>query len=316
MTDVMNKIWVEKYRPAKIEDCVLTKSIKEELQTIVKNNNPQNLMFFGKAGSGKTTAAIAMANELDAKYILINCTEESGIDTLRTKIRNFASSAALNGKQKIVILDEFDYANPNSFQPGMRGAIEMFADNCNFIITCNYPARIIPEIHSRCMKVDFTIPKSDRPIIASQMLSRCKEILDAEGVAYKEEVVAALVKKNFPDFRQTIIQLQRYSLKGNIDVGILHDNNQEIFKELLQYLKAKNHNECRRWLVEHDDVVNMNFYRALYELLLKNVKPDCLPKIILSIGDYQYKSAFVTDQEINAECLLIEIMYNAEFHEK
>lgn len=314
MSNVNKLVWVEKYRPSTLAECILPNKTAEYFSNIVTENQPQNLLLFGKSGSGKTTAAKAIAEELGATWMLINCSEESGIDTLRTKVRNFATTMSLNGKMKIIILDEFDYANQQSFQVALRGAIEEFSSNCNFIITCNYPSKIIEQIHSRCTKIDFTIPSSEKAAIAMKMFERAKFILDEEKIPYKEEVLVELIKKNFPDFRKTISELQRYALCGGvIDVGILTNNNQDAIKKLVQLMKDKKFSDCRKWVVENTDMLRVDFYRILYDALAREAKPETLPLGILAIAEYQYKAAFVADQEINATALIVQLMMDVEY---
>ena len=216
-----NYLWVEKYRPQNIGDCILPDSIKDTFRQMVESGESQNLLLSGGAGCGKTTIAKALCNELDADYIMINCSEDGNIDTLRTKIRNFASSISISGGKKIVILDEFDYANAQSMQPALRGFIEEFSKNCRFILTCNFKNRIIEPIHSRCTCIEFKIPNKSKPKLASAFLDRCKVVLDNESIGYDEKVLAELILKHFPDFRRILNELQRYSVAGTIDTGIL-----------------------------------------------------------------------------------------------
>jgi len=217
----MQGLLVEKYRPATIDDCILPVSLKETFKDIVGSGECQNLLLTGGAGCGKTSVARALCNELDADNILINCSEDGNIDTLRTKIRTFASTVSISGNKKVVILDEFDYSNANSIQPALRGAIEEFADNCRFIITCNYKNRITSPIHSRCTNIEFTIPSEEKPTLAGQFMQRVKTILDKEGIPYEDKILAQLITKYFPDFRRVLNELQRYSVAGIIDIGIL-----------------------------------------------------------------------------------------------
>lgn len=272
------------------------------------------MMFYGKAGTGKTTVARALAHDLDSEYILINCSEENGIDTLRTKIRNYASTVSLNGGQKIVILDEFDYANAQSIQPALRGAIEEFHKNCRFIITCNYKNRVIEPLHSRCTGIDFTIPTAEKSQMAAAMLARIEQILTNESVAFDKAVVANLIKKHFPDLRRTINELQKYSSTGKIDVGILAQNSSESFKELLGFMKNKDFASCRKWVVQNLDLNTTEFFKRLYTELYTALKQSSIPQAILIIAEYQYKSAFAADQEINTMAMLVQIMMDCEFN--
>jgi DNA polymerase III delta prime subunit len=281
---------------------------------MLKEGSIPNMMFYGKAGTGKTTVARALAHDLDSEYILINCSEENGIDTLRTKIRNYASTVSLNGGQKIVILDEFDYANAQSIQPALRGAIEEFHKNCRFIITCNYKNRVIEPLHSRCTGIDFTIPTAEKSQMAGAMLARIEQILTNESVAFDKAVVANLIKKHFPDLRRIINELQKYSSAGKIDVGILAQNSSESFKELLGFMKNKDFASCRKWVVQNLDLNTTEFFKRLYTELYTALKQSSIPQAILIIAEYQYKSAFAADQEINTMAMLVQIMMDCEFN--
>lgn len=271
-------------------------------------------MFYGKAGTGKTTVARALANELSADCILINCSEENGIDTLRTKIRQYASTISLSDTQKIVILDEFDYANAQSIQPALRGAIEEFHGNCRFILTCNYKNRIIEPLHSRCTGIDFSIPASEKPKIAGDILQRMENILTEEGVEYNKQVLANLIKKHFPDIRRILNDLQRYSSSGKIDVGILSQGSSESYKELISFMKSKDFTSCRKWVIQNLDLNTTEFFKKLYTELYTALKPSSIPQAILIIAEYQYKSAFAADQEINTMALIVQIMMECEFN--
>ncbi len=314
MTDVNSILWVEKYRPKTLSDCILPIDTKAMFNGMLKEGSIPNMMFYGKAGTGKTTVARALAHDLDSEYILINCSEENGIDTLRTKIRNYASTVSLNGGQKIVILDEFDYANAQSIQPALRGAIEEFHKNCRFIITCNYKNRVIEPLHSRCTGIDFTIPTAEKSQMAGAMLARIEQILTNESVAFDKAVVANLIKKHFPDLRRIINELQKYSSAGKIDVGILAQNSSESFKELLGFMKNKDFASCRKWVVQNLDLNTTEFFKRLYTELYTALKQSSIPQAILIIAEYQYKSAFAADQEINTMAMLVQIMMDCEFN--
>jgi DNA polymerase III delta prime subunit len=281
---------------------------------MIKEGSIPNMMFYGKAGTGKTTVARALANELSADCILINCSEENGIDTLRTKIRQYASTISLSDTQKIVILDEFDYANAQSIQPALRGAIEEFHGNCRFILTCNYKNRIIEPLHSRCTGIDFSIPASEKPKIAGDILQRMENILTEEGVEYNKQVLANLIKKHFPDIRRILNDLQRYSSSGKIDVGILSQGSSESYKELILFMKSKDFTSCRKWVIQNLDLNTTEFFKKLYTELYTALKPSSIPQAILIIAEYQYKSAFAADQEINTMALIVQIMMECEFN--
>jgi DNA polymerase III delta prime subunit len=314
VTDINNILWVEKYRPKKLSDCILPIDLAKIFEGMIKEGSIPNMMFYGKAGTGKTTVARALANELGADCILINCSEENGIDTLRTKIRQYASTISLSDTQKIVILDEFDYANAQSIQPALRGAIEEFHGNCRFILTCNYKNRIIEPLHSRCTGIDFSIPASEKPKIAGDILQRMENILTEEGVEYNKQVLANLIKKHFPDIRRILNDLQRYSSSGKIDVGILSQGSSESYKELISFMKSKDFTSCRKWVIQNLDLNTTEFFKKLYTELYTALKPSSIPQAILIIAEYQYKSAFAADQEINTMALIVQIMMECEFN--
>ncbi|MAG28199.1 DNA polymerase [Candidatus Pacearchaeota archaeon] len=305
-------LWVERYRPTTIEDCVLPFSIKNSFRDIVKTGESQNLLLSGNAGCGKTTIAKALCNELGTDYIMINCSEDGNIDTLRTKIRNFASTVSISGDKKVVILDEFDYSNAQSMQPALRGFIEEFADNCRFILTCNFKNRIIEPIHSRCTNISFNIPKDEKPKLAAEFMERLKYILDKESIPYEEKVLARLIMKHFPDFRRVINEIQRYSVAGTIDIGILSDVGNVQVKDLVKYMREKDFTSARKWAVENLDNAPSELLRKIYDSLYENLTPLSIPQAILILAEYQYKSAFVADQEINLVACIVELMMNCE----
>jgi len=309
----MQGLLVEKYRPSTIDDCILPVSLKETFKDIVGSGECQNLLLTGGAGCGKTSVARALCNELDADNILINCSEDGNIDTLRTKIRTFASTVSISGNKKVVILDEFDYSNANSIQPALRGAIEEFADNCRFIITCNYKNRIISPIHSRCTNIEFTIPSEEKPTLAGQFMQRVKTILDKEGIPYEDKILAQLITKYFPDFRRVLNELQRYSVAGIIDIGILSQIGEVQVKELAVAMKGKNFTEARKWVVSNLDNSQTELFRKIYDGLHDYVTPSSIPQAILILADYQHKAAFVADQEINLTACIVELMMECEF---
>jgi DNA polymerase III delta prime subunit len=312
-TTLTDLVWVEKYRPKTINDCLLPVELKKTFTGIVKTGKMPNLMFSGKPGTGKTTIARALCAELGIDYIIINCSEERGIDTLRTTIRSYASTKSLTGGKKAIILDEFDYANPQSMQPALRGAIEEFAPNCNFIMTCNYKSRIIEALHSRCTVIDFTFPPDEREIIAKKMMTRCGAILDSEKITYNPAVLANLIVKHFPDFRRIINELQRYSSHGEIDVVILANKGDADVKELLGFMKNKDFASCRKWIALSAEVGSPDFFRKLYDSLYGALKKQSIPTMVLIVADYQYKAAFVADQEINLTAMVCQLMMECEF---
>ena len=314
MSNVTNLLWVEKFRPKTLSDCILPIDLTKIFQGMIKEGTIPNMMLYGKAGTGKTTVARALANDLGADSIVINCSEENGIDTLRTKIRNYCSTVSLGGGLKIVILDEFDYANAQSIQPALRGAIEEFANNCRFIMTCNYKNRIIDPLHSRCTGIDFTIPTAEKAQVASEVLKRIEFILSSEKIPYDKQVLITLIKKHFPDIRRIINELQRYSSSGKIDVGILAQGSSESYKELLGFMKGKDFVACRKWVVQNLDLNTADFFKRLYAELYTALKHNSIPQAILIIAEYQYKSAFAADQEINTMALIVQLMMDCEFN--
>jgi DNA polymerase III delta prime subunit len=306
-------LWVEKYRPKTIDDCILPESIKITFKQMVDSGEVQNLLLAGGAGCGKTTIAKALCSELDTDFIMINCSEDGNIDTLRTKIRNFASTVSLSGSKKIVILDEFDYSNAQSTQPALRGFIEEFSENCRFILTCNFKNRIIEPLHSRCTLINFTVPKKEKPNLASQFMDRVKHILDTENVSYEEKVLVEVIMKHFPDFRRVINELQRYSVSGGIDVGILTQIGEIHIKDLVSHMKDKDFTSARKWAVENLDNSPSELFRKIYDGLYEHISSSSIPQAVLILAEYQYKSAFVADQEINLVACIVELMMGCEF---
>lgn len=306
-------LWVEKWRPRTISECILPVELKNTFQEFVNQDNIPNMLLSGTAGTGKTTIARALCEELGCDYIVINGSEESGIDVLRTKIKDFASTVSLAGKIKVVILDEADYLNPNSTQPALRGFIEEFSKNCRFIFTCNYKNRIIPPLHSRTTVIDFKLNKEDRPVVAAKFFKRLQEILTAENVTFDNKVVAELLNKHFPDYRRVLNELQRYSSSGVIDAGILSSISNDNIKELLASLREKDFKKMRNWVVNNLDNDPNVLFRKLYDFLLPEVVQ--VPQLVLLLADYQYKAAFVADAEINLVACLTEIMAACSFKE-
>jgi len=304
-------LWVEKYRPRNLDDCILPQNQKDFFQVFLDKGEIQNMLLCGSAGVGKTTVARALCEQLETDYIIINGSEESGIDVLRTKIKQFASSVSFSGKTKVVILDEADYLNPNSTQPALRAFIEEFSSNCRFIFTCNFKNRIIAPLHSRCAVVEFKLSKEDKPKIAAKFMKRLKFILENENVAYDEKVVATLLMKYFPDYRRILNELQRYSVAGKIDEGILVNISDASFNDLVTSLKDKDWKKMRSWVVNNSDQESTAIFRKIYDQLVDQVVQ--VPQLILLLADYQYKAAFVADQEINLVACLTEIMAAVEF---
>ena len=312
MTTPQQFLWVEKYRPMHIQDCILPESVKKQFQQFIAKGEVPNLLLSGTAGTGKTTIARALCNELNCDYIVINGSDEGRqIDTLRTKIKQFASAVSFEGKTKVVILDEADYMNRDSVQPALRGFIEQFAENCRFIFTCNYSNRLIDPLHSRTTVIDFKLAPSDRPVLASKFLKRMEFILTNEGVEYNQRVLAELLNKHFPDYRRVINELQRYSVGGNIDEGILSNFQEVNAKALIEGLREKDWRKMRQWVANNVDTDPQAIFRQIYDILLPEVKSPA--RLVLDIADYQYKAAFVADQEINLTACLTQIMVDSEF---
>jgi DNA polymerase III delta prime subunit len=305
-------LWTEKNRPKKVADCILPDRLKKVFQEYVNNKTIPNLMLTGTAGVGKTTAAIAMCEEIGLDYIFINSSEERGIDTLRTKIRGYASTMSFGGSQKVIILDEADYITPEA-QAALRGAIEEFSSNCSFIFTCNFKSKLIDAIHSRCSVIDFTLVNGEKPKMAAQFFKRLCDILTKENVTFDKAVVAKVVEKFFPDYRRTLNELQRYSSSGNIDASVLSQvSDLKNMTELIKYLKEKNFGEMRKWVVTNSDIDTARIYRKIYDGLYEYMKPESIPQAVVIIAKYQYQSAFVPDQEINLVACLTEIMVDCE----
>ena len=306
-------LWVEQYRPKTIDDCILPQSLKTLFTSFIQKGELTNLLFSGTPGIGKTTVAKVICEEMKCDMIMINASEEGGIDVLRNKITNFASTTSLSGGKKVVILDEADYLNPQSTQPAFRGFIEQYHANCRFILTCNFKNRLIPPIHSRFSNIEFKIDSKDKPKLASKLFERAIFILKEQNVAYEEKVVAELIKKYFPDFRKLINELQRYSVSGSIDAGILVNISNENLKTLMTHLKGKDFGNMRKWVVNNLDNDPVRIFRSIYDNLYETLTPETIPHAVLILADYQYKSPFVADQEVNFVACLTELMSQVKF---
>jgi DNA polymerase III delta prime subunit len=305
-------LWTEAHRPKTIEECILPERLKKPFQEYVNSEKIPHLLLSGGAGVGKTTVAKAMCNQIGADYIMINGSDESGIDVFRTKIKDFASSMSFTGGRKVIIIDEADYLNPNSTQPALRNAMEEFASNCSFIFTCNFKNRIIDPLHSRCAVVDFTLKNDEKSKMAAQFFKRIQSILQSENVEYEDKVIAELIKKHFPDFRRILNELQRYSQFGKIDVGILAQIGDISIAEITKHLKNKDFGAIRKWVATADfDAATL--YRKLYDSLYDVLQPQSIPQAVIILADYQYKQAFVADAEINTVACLTELMVSVEF---
>ena len=306
-------LWVEQYRPKTVDDCILPQSLKDTFKEFVEHGNVPNVILSGGPGVGKTTIAKAVLDEIGATYMMINGSDESGIDVLRTKIKNFASTVSLEGGRKYLILDEADYLNPQSTQPALRGFMEEFHKNCGFILTCNYKNRLIEPLHSRCSVIDFTIPKSEKPSLASEFMKRMIFILQNEKVEYDKKVLVEVIQRHFPDWRRILNELQRYSVSGRIDAGILVDMAEINIKELMKFMKEKEFTNVRKWVVNNLDMDSVRLYRSIYDSLYTFLDHSTIPHVVIVLAEYQHKSAFSADQEINLLACLTEIMARGKF---
>jgi len=304
-------LWTEKYRPKNIEECILPERLKKPFQEYVTQKNIPNLLLTGGAGVGKTTVAKAMCNEIGCDFMIINGSDENGIDMVRNKITNYASSMSFTGGRKVIIIDEADYLSANA-QAAFRNAIEEFAGNCSFIFTCNFKNKIIEPLHSRCAVIEFTLKASEKSSMATQFFKRVQTILSSEEIAYETPVVAELIKKHFPDFRRVINELQRFSKFGKIDTGVLAQIIDVSLADIIKFIKDKDFGAIRKW-VASNDVDPASLYRKLYDNLYEVLKPQSIPQAVVIIADYQYKQAFVADQEINLVACLTELMVSLEF---
>ena len=305
-------LWVEKYRPKTIQDTVLSADLKQTFQQFVDDKVVPNLLLTGRAGTGKTTVARAMLEELGCDYIIINGSMNGNIDTLRNDISNFASSVSLSGGRKYVILDEADYLNAQSTQPALRNFMEEFSANCGFILTCNFKDRIIEPLQSRCSVINFKISKAEMAALAAQFMKRVVVILEKENVPFEKAVVAQVLTKHFPDWRRVLNELQQYSATGNIDSGILSNFSDNALAKLISYLKDRNFSAMRKWVAE-SDMDTTEFFRAFFDKAEDYIKPDSIPVLVLHLAKYQYQNAFAADPEINLTACLTEVMADCEF---
>jgi DNA polymerase III delta prime subunit len=305
-------LWVEKYRPTKVSETILPNSLKETFQKIVDGGEIPNMLFSGTAGTGKTTVARAICEELGLDYIIINGSEEGNIDTLRGKIKQFASSISLSGGYKVVILDEADYLNPQSTQPALRGFIEEFSKNCRFIMTCNFKNRVIEPLHSRCSNYEFNFNKKTMVSLCGKFMQRAQEVLKTEGVAYNADTLAQLIMRHAPDWRRVLNELQRHSISGQLETTVLLNDNNENYSLLFKAIKTKDFKKMRSWVVNNMDVEPASVFRGIYDVMSEYVEPSSIPQLVLILADYQYKNAFVADHELNLVACMTEIMANVE----
>lgn len=307
-------LWVEKYRPQTVADCILPDRIKTSFQQFVDKKQIPHLILAGTAGVGKTTIAKALCNEVGCDFLFINGSNESGIDTFRNKIMNYASGLSLDGGRKVIIIDEADYLNPNSTQPALRSAMEEFAENCTIIFTCNYKNKIIAPLHSRCTVIDFQLHASERQAMAMGFFNRARDILVQEGITEIDlDVLAKLIEKYFPDYRRIINELQRYSANGKIDIGILASIKDLNYKSLVDAMKAKNFKDMRKWVAMNVNDDPERVYTRLYQVFNEELKPEYTPRMIVTLAKYAYQRAFVADQELNLVAGLAEILLECEF---
>lgn len=308
-----NYLWVEAYRPKTISETILPERLKQVFQAVVDNGQMLNMLFTGTAGLGKTTVAKALCNELGCDYIVINGSEEGNIDTLRGKIKQFASSISLTGGHKVVILDEADYLNPQSTQPALRGFMEEFSSNCRFILTCNFKNRIIEPLHSRCGVYEFNTTKKEMAELAAQFMKRLTVILEHENVRADKNVLAELIMKYAPDWRRVLNETQRLaSVNGSITAAATSKSVDQ-FEELIGYLKAKDFKKMRTWVVNNQDVDTSTIFRGLYDRMYGSVQPHSIAQLVIILADYQYKDAFVADHELNIVACMTEIMAGVQF---
>lgn len=312
MMNVNDLIWAEKYRPQSIECCILPERLMTLFKSIVKDKNIPNMILHGSAGVGKTTVARALCKDVGCDYLFINGSDENGIDTFRSKIKTYASSSSLLGGKKVVIIDEADYMNQHTLQPSLRAAIEEFAANCTFIFTCNYKERLIQPLHSRCSVIDFTLQNEEKVFMAKEFYRNIKIILTCEDIKFDNKVLIEFVKTYFPDFRRTIVELQRYARCGEIDTGILKSISTTSVSECIEFIKDKDFRSLRKWVGTTS--INMDtVFTQLYELLYDIMKPHSIPQAVVILAEYQYKHAFVGDKELNLVACLVELMGNCDF---
>lgn len=311
MNTLENLVWELKFRPKLVKDTILPKTTKNMITDIMKSGNIPNMLFAGTSGTGKTTLATAMADELGADFLYINASLEGNMDTLRTTITQFVSSVSFTESKKIVLLDECDHLT-NAVQPALRGFLDMFSSNAIFIFTCNYKSKIIDALISRLTVIDFRFEKEERQDAMGQMLKRSRQILDSESIKYDKMAVGSVVLKNFPDFRKTLVELQRYSSSGEIDSGILAKSQDSDIDALVEDIKTKNFAKARQW-VANSSMDATGFYRGLYDSLLPKLAVQSIPPVILCLAESQYRASQAVDQEIAQIACIIQLMTTCNF---
>lgn len=307
-------LFVNKYAPSKVEDCILPEQIKNFFIEVRDNGEIPNLILSGSQGQGKTSTILALSKELNSDFMMINGSKEGRLlDTIRNKVQSYASTISLtNSGKKILLIDEADNLTLDC-QAALRGVIEELQKNCVFIFTCNYINKILPPLHSRCSVIEFNIPSKEKPKLALQFFNRLKFILNNEDIEYDEKVLVELVQKYFPDYRRTLNELQRHTSTGKLDISSIGGSFQKNVEELMEYLKDKNFKEVKKWTVQNIDNDVSKLYRQIYDELFKVLVPSTLPSAIILLADYQYKNSFVADSEINLLACLVEIMSECEF---
>lgn len=304
-------LWVEKYRPKTIEETILPENLKTLFKEYVAQGNIPNLILSGSPGCGKTTVARAMLEEMNCSYIIINGSLDGTKDTLRNEIRDFAISMSFDGKRKYVILDEADYVTP-LMQAALRNFMEEFSSNCGFILTCNFKDKIIDPLHSRCSLIEFKYQKTHRPELALQAYKRAVSILNSENIKFEKSVLVNIITKYFPDYRKILNELQKYSVCGKIDSGILVDFDSAQIKKIIDFMKDKNFTEVRKW-VHETDLDDTALYRKLYDTASMHVVSSSIPQLVLILAKYMYNSSFCADKDINTTACLVECMLELEF---
>jgi DNA polymerase III delta prime subunit len=306
-------LWVEKYRPRTIDDCILPADIKNTAKSFVAQGDLPNMILAGGPGMGKTTLAMAMCRELGTTPMFLNGSEETGIDTVRTKIKDFAAALSFDGKRRYIVLDEADYLNPNSTQPALRALMEEFAINCGFILTCNYGNRIIPALHSRCTSISFAIPTTEKKALMVQTLQRLQSILTQEQVTASEDLLIQVIKRWWPDLRRMINETQRACIDGVLTPAVLGQHADVQFEALWKAIASKNYKDARAWIGQYSDIDPPKFYRAVFDWLHDHAEPNCLPTLIVQTADYQYRHLNAVDPQVHLAAYCLEMMHNGQY---